>query len=251
LSARLRGPEARRRGDATLPVSRTSLEAAVITLYGPRRSPFTEKIVLGLALKKLEFTLVEPTDLEDYRRWSPTGKLPAIDIDGERVADSTAILLRLEALVPQPPLLAEDPRIAEKQLALVHWVDETFLWYWDRWVRRPGHPQTDGPFVMLAGESLAEAERRSQAGGPAAPDPRPSAEERRLVEELSHRVADLARLLGPRPFFYADRIGLADLAAYSILKSLAEDTVTGTRRHLERQPALLAFMQRVEQETRS
>jgi glutathione S-transferase len=232
--------------------SRTSLEAAVITLYGPSRSPFTEKIVRGLALKKLEFRLVEPVSLEDYQRWSPTGKLPAIDIDGERVADSTAILVRLDELYPEPPLLAEDPRVAEKQLALVHWVDETFLWYWDRWVRRPGHLPPAGPFVMLAGESLAQAEARGQAGGTAADrESRPSAEERRLVEELSHRVADLARLLGPRPFFYADRVGIADLAAYSILKSLAEDSVTGTRRHLERQPALLAFLQRVEQETRS
>jgi glutathione S-transferase len=222
----------------------------VITLYGPRRSPYTEKIVRGLALKKLDYTLVEPASLEDYRRFNPvTGKLPAIDIDGELVPDSTAILLRLDQLYPEPPLVSEDPRTAEKQLALVHWVDETFLWYWDRWVRRPGHAAPEGPFVMLAGESLAEAERRGQAGAPGDPDAERSAEARRLVGELSHRVADLARLLGPRPFFYADRIGIADLAAYAMLKSLAEDSVTGTRRHLERQPTLLAFMRRVEQET--
>jgi glutathione S-transferase len=224
----------------------------VITLYGPRRSPFTEKIVLGLGLKKLEFTLIEPERFEDYRRFSPTtGKLPAIDIDGERIPDSTAILLRLDELYPEPPLVSEDPRVAEKQLALVHWVDETFLWYWDRWVRRPGHPAPEGPFVMLAGESLAEAERRGQAEAPRDPHAERSAETRRLVEELSHRVADLARLLGPRPFFYADRVGIADLAAYAMLKSLAEDSVTGTRRHLERQPTLLAFLRRVEQETSS
>jgi glutathione S-transferase len=223
----------------------------VITLYGPSLSPFTEKIVRGLALKKLEFRLVEPTCIEDYRRWSPvTGKLPVIDLDGERVPDSTAILLRLDELYPEPPLLAEDPRTAEKQLALVHWVDETFFWYWDRWVRRPGAAPPEGPFVMLAGESLAQAERRGQGGAPAAdPDAEPSAEVRRLVEELRHRVDDLARLLGPRPFFYSERIGIADLAAYAILKSLAEDSVSGMRRHLERQPALLAFMERVEQET--
>jgi glutathione S-transferase len=223
----------------------------VITLYAPRRSPFTEKIVRGLALNKLEFRLIEPACLEDYRRWSPTGKLPAIDIDGERVADSTAILLRLDALYPEPPLLADDPRVAEKQLALAHWVDETFLWYWDRWVRRPGPAPGEGPFVMLAGESLAQAERRGRLGAPDDPDAARSPEARKLVEELRHRVADLGRLLGPRPFFYADRIGLADLAAYAMLKSLAEDSVTGTRRHLEGQPALLAFLERVEQETRS
>ncbi len=241
----------------------------MITLYGPRASPFTEKVVRGLALKKLEFVLVEPESAEDYRRWNPaTGTLPLINLDGERVHDSTAILLRVNEILPEPPLLSGNPRTAENQLRLAHWVDETFFWYWDRWMRRSGASPLVGPFRAFAGESLAEAERRVRNAEP----PRPTgvslqswvaarvrgrleserwSEEERLVHEACHRVDDLARLLALRPFFFADRVSIADLAAYAMLRSLALDSIPGTRRHLERHPALLGFMKRVEQETSS
>ena len=139
----------------------------MITLYGPRASPFTEKVVRGLALKKLEFVLVEPERAEDYRRWNPaTGRLPMIDLDGERIGDSTAILLRVNEILPEPPLLSGDPRIAESQLRLARWIDETFFWYWDRWMRRAGESPLVGPFRAFAGESLTEAERRVRSAEP-------------------------------------------------------------------------------------
>ena len=109
----------------------------MIAVYGPRNAPSTEKVRRGLALKKLAFELVEPQGPKDYRRWSPvTGLLPVIDLDGERIHDSTAILLRVNELYPEPPLLCDEPRTAENQMRLVRWVDETFFWYWNRWMRR-------------------------------------------------------------------------------------------------------------------
>ena len=70
-----------------------------------------------------------------------------------------------------------------------------------------------------------------------------------IVTRPDGRVVDLARLLGPRPFFYADRISIADLAAYAMLRPLAMDSIPGTRGHVERHPALLEFMKRVEGQT--
>ena len=239
----------------------------MITLYGPRAAPFTEKVVRGLVLKKLVYELVEPESAEDYRRWNPaTGLLPAINIDGERLHDSTAILLRVNELFPEPPLLSDDPRTAENQRRLVRWVDETFFWYWNRWMRRPGASSFVGPFLALAGESLKEAERRArdtELPRPTGvslrswvatrvrrrPEPERRSEEERLVHEVGHRVDDLARLLMGRSFFYADRISIADLAAYAMLRSIALDSIPGTRPYLERQPGLLGFMKRVQQET--
>jgi glutathione S-transferase len=241
----------------------------MITVYGSRASPFTEKVLRGLALKKLEFALVEPECAEDYRRFNPeTGMLPVIDLHGERVHDSTAILLRVDELLPEPPLLSSDPRTAENQLRLARWVDETFSWYWNRWLHRSGAPPLLGPFVSFAGESLSDAERRMRDAGLPRPtgvslkswvasrvrgisDPGRWSEEERLVQEACHRIDDLARLLLLRPFFFADRISIADLTAYAMLSSLALDCIPGSRAHLERQPALLDFMRRVEQETGS
>ena len=74
-------------------------------------------------------------------------------------------------------------------------------------------------------------------------------ERERLVHELGQRVVDLARLLGPRPFFYADRISIADLAVYAMLRSIAADSIPDTSEHLRRLPALLEFMKRVERKT--
>ncbi|MEE9280094.1 MAG: glutathione S-transferase family protein [Myxococcota bacterium] len=237
----------------------------MITLYGPRITPFTEKVMRGLALKKLAFVLVEPESAKDYHRWNPaTGLLPVIDIDGERIHDSTAILLRLDEAFPEPSLLCDHPRTADNQLRLVRWVDETFFWYWNRWMRRVTAGTLDGPPV--AGESLTEAtSRAAEAELPRPegvslrswvasrvrkrPEPEKPGEPERLVHEVGHRVADLARLLGPRPFFYADRISIADLAAYAMLRTIAADSIPNTREHLERHPALLEFMKRVERKT--
>ena len=81
------------------------------------------------------------------------------------------------------------------------------------------------------------------------PDSERWSEEERLLHETGHRVDDLTRLLGLRPFFFDDRVSIADLTAYAMLRSLALDCIPGSRRHLERHPALLDFMRRMEQET--
>ena len=202
---------------------------------------------------------------DDYRRWNPeTGLLPVIDINGARVADSTAILLQLDERFPEPPLLCDDPRTAEKQLRLVRWVDETFFWYWNRWMRRRAATALAGPPV--AGESVAEEESRARSAElprPAGvslrswvasrvrrqPDPEQAGEHERLVHEVGQRLDDIARLLVPRPFFYANRLSIADLAAYAMLRTIAADSIPGTRVHLNRHPALFEFIKRVEQET--
>lgn len=240
----------------------------MITLYGPRASPFTEKVARGLVLKKLEFVLVEPASVDDYRRWNPaTGKLPLIDLDGERVEDSTPILLRVNELFPEPPLLSRELRVAQNQLHLARWVDETFFWYWNRWLARSGASPFVGTFYTFGGETLAEAEHRlrgAELPRPAGvslrswvaahargrPEPeRHGDEEDQLVHEVGARLDDLARLLVLRPFFFAERISIADLTAHAMLRALALDSIRGSQRHLERRPALIDFMKRVEQET--
>ena len=73
-----------------------------ITLYGPTRIPFTEKVRRALLYKGLEFDLLEPSGPEDYRRWNPkTGLLPVLEIDGELYPDSTDILFKLDELFPE------------------------------------------------------------------------------------------------------------------------------------------------------
>ena len=77
------------------------------TLYGNRLSPFVEKVARALQVKEIEFKLVGLKSPGDLRKWNPTtGKMPVLDIGGERLHDSTFICRKLEEIVPQPPLYA-------------------------------------------------------------------------------------------------------------------------------------------------
>ena len=227
----------------------------MITLYGQARVPFTEKVRRALLYKGLDFELVEPTQVEDYKRFSPqTGMLPALDLDGEHVPDSTEILLRLDQVYPEPPLLSSDPTVAVQQRQLEEWADESFLWYFMKYRRQAMGDDYEAP-LPLAGEPAAvpPAPRRSspwrrlaawlRAGGTWE---RPHTA---LLRELALRLDDLANFLGARPFFYAERLSMADLAVYSMLVTLREDRIPGSSLLLAARPTLVDLLERVERVT--
>ncbi len=207
-----------------------------IRLYGYRRVPYTEKCRRALLLKRLEFELIEPARPEDVRRFSPqTGLLPVMTVDGELVSDSTNILLRLERLQPDPSLVSDDPTVAAQQRQLEDWADESFLWYFQEWLRleRAAASRAPGPrrrFRVLRGRL-----------GAAAADP-----QRELLRGLESRLDDLVKLLGTRAFFYADRVSMADLTVYGMLASLRRDAIPGASALVESRDSLLGLMRRVE-----
>jgi len=228
----------------------------VITLYGPAQAPYTEKVRRALIYKGLAFALREPESPEDYKRWSPTtGMLPVLDLDGEHVPDSTQIMLRLDELHPDPPLLAREPKVAQQQRQLEEWADHSFSWHYMRYRRMIG----DGFELPVAsrdafpGEAEGEEPRRSpfwrrlfawiRAGGTWE---RPITG---LQRQLAARLDDLGNFLGSRPFFYSDNLSMADLSVYGMLWTMRYDAIPGSSRILEERPALIAFMTRVESET--
>jgi glutathione S-transferase len=217
--------------------------APKITLYGYARVPFTEKCRRALVLKRLPFELREPTGPEDFARWSPkTGLLPVLTIDEELVSDSTDILLRLDELWPEPPLLSSDPVVAAQQRHLEDWADESFLWYYQEWVRVTG---------AVAGTPPAEPEPEPRRGlrGWLRARGRRAPQTSELLRGLDDRLNDLVNFLGARPFFHAERVGMADLTVYAMLRSLQLDQISGTARLLAGRPGLVAFMRRVEEAT--
>lgn len=221
---------------------------AEIVLYGPATAPFTVKVERALRLKKLPFRLVEPRAPEDYRRWNrETGLLPLIDVDGERVHDSTRILEWLDELFPEPPLVAADPKVAETQRRLEDWCDETFFFYWLRWSHRRQIEAERPPRVGLRSRLGRMARRRGPAPDPAGAALSPATLE--LVEQLGRRCDDLVNLLAGRPFFYADRPSLADLAVYAILCNMRRGDLPRGAQLLRERPPLLAFLARVEEAT--
>ena len=226
-----------------------------ITLYGHARTPFTEKARRALLYKGLDFELVEPRSEEDYKRFSPkTGQLPVLDIEGEHIPDSTEILLRLDEIHPEPPLLSSIPTIAGQQRQLLEWADQSFLWHYMRY-RRMLETEFELP--------IAGNEPRSQAQEPASSGngvlwrlfawlraggtwERPMTG---LLRDLALRLDDLVSFLGARPFFYAHELSMADLAVYAMLFTMRDDSIPGSAQLIAERPALVAFIERVEDAT--
>src|SRR5262245_31464212 len=202
----------------------------------------------ALVLKGLDFELIEPKSPEDFKRWSPeTGLLPVLAIDSELVSDSTGILLRLDELYPKPPLLASDPVIAAQQRQLEDWADESFLWYWNRWLvlaqRREAADATSARRGPLRLPGVRRALAWLRAGGTWE---RP---ETALLRGVDDRLGDLVNLLGSRRFFYSDQPSMADLAVYGMLFVLRMDRMTGSARMLASRLTLMELMRRVEEAT--
>lgn len=221
-----------------------------IVLYGPRETPYTEKVVRALRLKGLPFRLVEPTRPEDYARWSPrTGLLPVIDLDGDRVGDSAAILDALDERFPEPPLLARASAVAREQRRLEHWVGETFFYYLFRWLRGRLPPDAR-PRDASVGEPLGPLARVGMLGEDGRPRPEFfDTSDGGPGPEFERKVAQLEQLLGSRPYFFADRISRADIAVFAFVGGLAVDRYPGGRTLVEAHPGLRAHTERVDLET--
>ena len=70
-----------------------------------------ERVRIAFRLKDLAYTYVPVSSLEgdEYRRLNPQGLLPALEIGGRVIAQSSAILEYIEEAVPEPGLLPAEP----------------------------------------------------------------------------------------------------------------------------------------------
>jgi glutathione S-transferase len=224
-----------------------------IRIYTQSINPFTAKVELALALKRLSYEREVSDDPEDLKRWSPvTHELPVAEIDGERVQDSQAILQELDRRFPDSPLLALDPKTARAQQRLAEWSDSSFLFYWNRWREarfpRPGDQMpADNPGLLakLRGGIAAAF------GGQGSELSRRELREAEVINEVAGRLSDLSAFLGDRDFYYADVPSVADLSVYGMLKILHDGPMTGARELIDQRPELLAYMKRMDERTRS
>jgi glutathione S-transferase len=224
------------------------------TMFGSRLSPFVEKVWRALALKKVDCRLVEPRGPGDFGKWNPqTRKMPALRLGGERLHDSTFIVRRLDELFPEPPLRDANPETAAAQELLEDWSDEALYWYGMalRWSKKNAPATMDQIFAnlpapmrvvakLVAGRQIA-ATTRAQGLGRLPEDV--------VLRELAIRLDDLVVVLGRRPFFYAERPSVADLAVYGQFHMLCSGPTPAAAALVRERPALVDHMRRVEAET--
>ena len=82
-------------------------------VYGTGYSPYVRKVLVSLIEKGVAYehrpVMFHAPD-PDFNAASPLGKIPAIEDDGFRLADSSAILWYLERKHPTPALVPTDPQ---------------------------------------------------------------------------------------------------------------------------------------------
>ncbi len=98
-------------------------------LYHFSLSPFSRKVRLVLAEKKIEVELVEERYWEprsDFLRLNPAGKVPVLKTDKLVLPDSSAICEYIEETFPTPPLMPRNPEERAEVRRLVGWFDDKF-----------------------------------------------------------------------------------------------------------------------------
>ncbi len=227
---------------------------AEITVYGTRVSPFVEKVVRGIQLKKLSYELHEPRTPLDLRRWNPrTRKMPVAEIRGERVFDSTLILRRLDEAYPEPSLVAEDPVAAAGQRQLEDWADESLYWYTMALRWNPGHADATLEQILSAVPGLVRPLLKPvvklQFGSIPWQQGLGRLPEELLLDEYGRRLDDLDTLRGGRDFYFADRPSVADLSVYAQLRTACNEVTPELGDLIAKRPGLVEYMKRVEQGT--
>ncbi len=98
-------------------------------LYHYPLSPFSRKVRLALAEKRIEVELVEERYWEqdpDFLRRNPAGQVPVLRLGARTLADSQAICEYVEEVVPTPPLLPQSPEGRYEVRRLCAWFDGKF-----------------------------------------------------------------------------------------------------------------------------
>lgn len=225
----------------------------MITLYTfgpmfglPEGSPFVTKAMLLLKMAGLAYI----EDRKGYGK-APKGKLPYIDDNGEKIADSTFIRLHIE----KKYRFDYDSGLTEEQKA-IGWTAEKFCedhLYWlvlaDRWLisenfdKGPAHffdgvPAPIRPLVRAMVCRKVRGSAREQGLY------RHSPEERR---ELGRRgVGALSALIGDKSFLFGDKPHGADttLGAF-LMGALCPLFDSPIRKEAERLPNLPAYAERI------
>ena len=224
-------------------------------LFGSRLSPFVEKVARALDLKRIPFEMVSPNGPRDFAKWNPqTGKMPVLEIGGQRLYDSTFILRDLDRRHPDPPLFSAEATAAAQQRMLEDWSDEALYWYvmalrWTDDNRRASAKQVLDTLpkyiAAVARLFLPRQLRRSTLAQGLGRLPHEVA-----LRELGERMDDLVRILAAKPFFYGDRPSAADLAIYGQLNTLCSGPTPEGARQIHARSALVEWMRRVEAATK-
>ncbi len=153
-----------------------------LRLYRIPYSTNVERIEIALRLKDVEWEPVDvdPSDRSPIRAVSGQDLVPVVELEGEVLADSPAILRRIEERWPEPALWPPEPGRRAEADTFVDWFNRV-------WKVAPNRLADEGP------------------------DPEAAA-------ELRGSVARFEALLDGRDFLLGEELGIADVIAWPFLR---------------------------------
>jgi glutathione S-transferase len=185
-----------------------------------------------------------PSLMELLRR-SYVRKVPALDVDGRMLIDSTEIAYEIERLFPEPGIVPQDSRLQGLSHALEDWADEAlyFLGLYFQWIEPRGRPMVRKAFgatplgiaARLFYQHRIAGQLRGQGTGRKALT--------HITADLRREFASLTAILADQPFLLGDKPCLCDFAVNAQLVYMSRPP--GSAEILLEYGALGAYMERM------
>ena len=216
-----------------------------ITFYDWPYSPFCMKVRAILNYKGLAYETVNPLAARRLLSQRGTGKVPAVDLDGAFITDSTDIAHALDERFPDPPLLPDTAFERGLAHAIEEWADESlyFIGLYYRWFESEGRKPVAAVFgkslkgrltyrfylqrilAQLKGQGIL---RKSRA---------------QVRRDLERNLDAVERLLTRGPYVLGDQPYLCDFALCGQLKYLNRTPVGATS--IKKRPAITRLIDRI------
>ena len=172
----------------------------MLRLYHFALSPFSRKVRLCLAEKKIEVELVEEKYWEqsaEFLRRSPAGRVPILRVEGRNMTESLPICEYLEEVYPDPMLIPTGTEERYEVRRLVNWFDDKFY--------------------SEVSQKLLRERLIKKISGAGFPD---SKNVKEGAKRIKYHLDYMAWLLDRRRWLAGDVMTLADFAAASHLSCL-------------------------------
>ena len=218
-----------------------------LRLFDWAPSPFCMKVRTILNYKGVQYERVAvlgPSLVELLRR-SSVRKVPALDVDGRMLIDSTDIAHEIERLFPEPAILPSDRRLQGLSHALEDWSDEAlyFLGLYFQWIEPRGKPMVRKAFgatpVGIAARLFYQRRIVAQLRGQGTSRKTHS----HITADLRREFASLAAMLADQPFLLGDKPYLCDFAVNAQLVYMSRPP--GSAEVLREYGVLVAYMERM------
>jgi len=221
-----------------------------VVLYDWAPSPFCIKVRALLDYKGIAYQRRPAFGAGIVRVWREgrIGKVPALEIDGQLIVDSTDIAHELERRFPHRPILPRDARERALCHALEDWCDEAlyFIGLHYQWIDDEGAPMVPRAFGRgIAGRLGYRWYRRTIVrqlrgqGTGRKPPTHIASDMARAVDAVDALLADTPYLLGAAPL-------LCDFALFGQLVYWTR--APKTARALAGRPAIDAYLARMKAE---